>query len=441
MKELWLFTIGFPFGHGEAFLENELPILTQGFGRVRLFPLMPIGEQRPLPPGVEVECLFTEEEAYRPLSKGRLLLDLQRVLKVWLQGKRSAPSPEVFARYKGEFRSQLRQALERERLLHERLTALYEPDRVRLYSYWTSDWATVLGLWKLRDPRVRFVSRMMGFDMFDHRAPDHWQRFQAFHVQQVEHVYVIAEAGLVHMHERFPEARDKFSISYLATNDNGPGPWEPAEELRIVSCSNFVELKRVHLIAEALRHIHGPVHWTHFGEGSERARVEAVVKTLPPHIRVVLMGSRPNSEVIAWYKANPVDVFVHASYTEGGAPVALQEAASFGIPLVAADAGGVREIVNEATGVLLPNALTAEQLGSTLDGFKRSGRYNAVARARVRAFWASKFNATEVYGRLLQQLMEVYLRPLPTTDRSDADPGNMHPTVPRRSPARTSFPT
>ncbi len=404
-NELWLFTIRFPFGHGEAFLENELPILAKGFERVRLFPLLSEGEPRPLPPGVEVERLFTEEEAYRPFARWRLLMDLPRVLKVWNQGKRSAPSPEVFAKHRGWFQSQLLQALERERLLHERLAAQYVPDRIRLYSYWTSDWATVLGLWKLRDPRVRFVSRMMGFDMFDHRAPGLWQRFQDFHVEQVERVFVIAQVGLAHMHARFPEARDKFSISYLGTQDNGLGPWAPADELRIVSCSNFVELKRVYLIAESLRHINGPVHWTHFGEGAERARVEAVVKTLPANIRVDLMGSTPNTEVIAWYKANQVDVFVHASYTEGGAPVALQEAASFGIPLVAADAGGVCEIANEATGVLLPNDLTAAQLGETLDGFKRSSWYDAKARGRVRSFWASQFKATEVYGGLLKQLM------------------------------------
>ncbi|MBK7247026.1 MAG: hypothetical protein IPI05_05060 [Flavobacteriales bacterium] len=134
----------------------------------------------------------------------------------------------------------------------------------------------------------------------------------------MEHVFVIAEAGLAHMHERFPEVTEKFSI---VSGHYGQWSWPLAalEELRIVSCCNFVELKRVPLIAEALHHVQGPVHWTHFGDGPERARVEAAVKTLPPNIKVDLMGSRPNAEVIAWYKTNPVDVFVHASYTEGGA--------------------------------------------------------------------------------------------------------------------------
>lgn len=405
-KELWLFTMRFPFGHGEAFLENELPILAKGFQRVKLFPLLADGEPRALPANVEVVKLFGPAEAYRPLALRYMPASFPRAWKVWKMGRDSAPSEAVFTKHKREFRSQLRQALERERLLHLRIAKDYDPARVTLYSYWTSDWATVLGLWKLRDDRVRFVSRMMGFDMFAHRAPDGWQRFQAFHVQQVDRVFTIAKAGLEHMRERFPEAREKFSISYLATTDNGPGTWSPAEELRITSCSNFVELKRVPLIAEALRHVEGPVRWTHFGDGPERASVEAVVKTLPPNVSVELMGSRPNAEVIAWYKANPVDVFVHASYTEGGAPVALQEAASFGIPLVAADGGGVCEIVTEETGVLLPNALTGVLLGDVLNTFKRSAWYDTAARGKVRKFWASRFDAAFVYGQFLRDLMQ-----------------------------------
>ena len=404
-SELWLFTMRFPFGNGEAFLENELPILAKGFQRVRIIPLLPIGEPRPLPLNVETVRLFDNEQVYRPLSIWHMALDLPRVLKVWRQAKASAPTPAIFKTHRREFLSQLRQAFNRERLLRKRMADEYDAQRVTPYSYWSSDWATVLSIWRLRDNRLHFVSRMMGFDMFDHRAPDGWQRFQELHVAQADHIYVIAEAGLAHMQERFPDQRQKFSISYLATSDHGLGPWTPEAELRIVSCANLVELKRVHLIAEALHRVKGPVRWTHFGEGPERARVEAVVKTLPKNVRVEVMGSRPNAEVLAWYKTNPVDVFVHASYTEGGAPVALQEAASFGIPLVAADAGGVREIVTPDSGILLPNALSPEMLGAALDRFKDSGWYDAAARSRVRSFWASKFNAEEVYARLLEELL------------------------------------
>lgn len=406
LTELWLFTMRFPFGNGEAFLENELPFLAKGFERVRLFPLSGTGQARSLPPGVEVERAFNAEEAYRPISPWRMLPGLPRILRVWWQAKASAPSPSVFRKHKREFLSQLRQALERERLLRLRIGKQFDPESVRLYSYWTSDWATVLGLWGLRDQRVRYISRMHGFDLYADRAPDEWPRFQAFHVAQASLILVASQAGLDDLSVRYPNQRKTFQLARLGTLDNGLGPWEPAAELRIASCSNLVELKRVVLIAEALRYMSGPVRWTHFGDGPERAGVEAVVKTLPPNILVELMGSRPNAEVIAWYKARPVDVFVHASSTEGGAPVALQEAASFGIPLVAADAGGVREVVTAESGVLLPHALTPEMLGSTLNDFRNSSWHTAGARSGVRRFWASMFNATEVYGGLLKELLK-----------------------------------
>jgi len=403
-NELWLFTIRFPFGNGESFLENELPILARGFTKVRVFPLMPEGAQRTVPANVEVVQLFGDD-AFRAVSPLRVLSDLRSWNEVMRISKASAPSAEIFNKHRRALMSRLRQAMYREGVLSARMASSYDPARVALYSYWTSDWATVLGLWRMHDPQVRFVSRMMGFDMFDHRAADGWQMLQAFHVKQVDRVFMISKAGLGHMRTRFPEAVEKFSISYLATNDHGRGPWSPAEELRIVSCANLIPLKRVYMIAEALKTLDIPVRWTHFGDGAERARIEAIVKALPPNVSVELKGNVPNAEIIAWYKANATDVFMHASETEGGAPVALQEAASFGIPLIAADAGGVNEIVTSDTGELLPNALASELLAEKLRAFKTTQWYAVKAREDVRAFWAANFNAEEVHGKLLKELL------------------------------------
>lgn len=404
-KELWLFTIRFPFGNGESFLENELPILARGFERVRLFPLMPEGPPRAVPANVEVVRLFDGDE-FKALPPIALLPDMGRFQAVMQVSKASAPSPAIFKKHRRTLISRVRQALYRERVLRKRMGAAYDPQRVVLYSYWTSDWATVLGLWKRKDPRVRFVSRMMGFDMFDHRAPDGWQMLQAFHVRQVDRVFVIAKAGLDHMRARFPRDAEKFTISYLATVDHGAGPWAPSDTLRIASCANLVPLKRVHLLAEALQRVKGPVQWTHFGDGAERGRIDEIVRELPPNVHVELKGNRPNAEIIDWYRNTPVDVFVHTSETEGGAPVALQEAASFGIPLIGADAGGVGEIVTERTGVLLPHALTPDLLASTLNGFHASSWNTSGAREQVRAFWSAHFNAEQVHGRLLRRLLE-----------------------------------
>jgi len=403
-KELWLFTISYPFGNGESYIESELPILARGFERVRVLPLLPEGRQRPLPPNAEVTILLNSD-LYRTAGPLRVALDLRRWSHVLRVSKASAPDRGTYRRHRRELMSRVRQAMYRERVLRDRLERSYDPAHIVLYSYWTSDWATVLGLWKLDRPDVRFTARMMGFDLFDHRAPGGWQMLQAFHVEQAGRLVPISRAGLDHMLARFPGYRDKFMLGHLATMDHGAGPWAPADRLRIASCSNLYALKRVHLVIEALDRLRLPVKWTHFGDGPERAALEKLVRDLPPIIEVEFMGSRPNTEVMAWYKANPVDVFVHMSRTEGGAPVALQESASFGIPLIAANAGGVNEIVTPYTGILLPLESTGDDLAAMLHGFYHSGWRAAQTRETVRAFWRAHFHAEDVHGRLLAELL------------------------------------
>src|SRR4030095_8539510 len=80
--------------------------------------------------------------------------------------KRSAPSAEVWQKRRREVLSRLRQALQRLLVLRARTSAGFDPEQVVLYSYWTADWATVLALWSMLDPRVHFVSRMHGFDLY-----------------------------------------------------------------------------------------------------------------------------------------------------------------------------------------------------------------------------------------------------------------------------------
>lgn len=402
-KELWIFTLRFPFGQQESYIAGELRVLARHFDHIRLLPLFPEKGARELPPNVSTHPLFQED--YRePLALVPTLLEAPRLLKAYRTTMASAPDDAIRRKYRREVLSRLRQALRREHVLRERLGASYDPDRTVLYSYWSSDWATVLALWRMRDPRVRFVSRMHGFDMYDHRAPDGWQMFQELHVRNAAHFHLVARSGLEHMLQRYPWAREKFSLSPLATEDHGLAPWEPEPILRIVSCSNMIPLKRVHLIAEALALLGRPVRWLHFGDGPERGRVEEVVRRLPAHIQVELAGLMPNDAILARYRREPFDVFVHMSSTEGGAPVAMQEAISFGIPLIGTDAGGTRDVLTERTGITLPNDAPAERLADELGRFMGSQWCSSSARQEVRTFWAQHFDAAVVHERFARAL-------------------------------------
>lgn len=402
-RELWLFTMRFPYGSGETFLETELPILCARFDRVRVIPLFVEGRPRPMPANATAHEVITDP--YAPAGLSALFAHWTTWRHVRGIIRRSAPSKEVFQRQWPTLRSKLRQALRRALIVRDGLFREFDPGRAVLYSFWTADWATVLGLLKLWDPRVRFVSRMLGFDLFTFRSPDGWPAFRTFHLAQADRVFIISQAGMDHMKEHYPDHAGKYVLSRLATSDHGAGPWSPSATLRLVSCSNLVPLKRVHLIVEALMRVNVPVAWTHFGDGDERAAIQEKIALLPANVRAELMGHRSNAEVIAWYRSNAVDLFLHMSSTEGGVPVALQEAASFGIPLLAADAGGVKEIVNEATGVLLAVDPDPGSIARHLGEHRSSVRNTSAFRVGVRAWWSDHCRAEEVYGRFCDRLI------------------------------------
>jgi len=401
-RHLWLFTMRFPYGTGEAFLENELPVLAKHYAKVVVVPLFAEGALRAVPANVEVRNLVAKP--YRSAGPVLMLKHWRAYRKASAVVRASAPNKQVLRERWSTVRSQLRQALNRAVVVAPQLFREASPEHTTLYSYWSADWATVLGLLKVLDPRVRFVSRMHGFDLYADRAPQGWPVFQAFHVAQAERIFVASQAGAEDLISRYPAQRDRFEVAHLGTHDHGAAPWEPAEELRMVSCSNMVPLKRVDLLVEALRYVERPVQWTHFGDGPELERLRSLAQELPANIRVDWRGAVPNAELIAWYQAHPVDLFVHLSVSEGGVPVALQEAASFGIPLLATAAGGVPELVDERTGTLLPldvEARTvAESMVRTAEGQGRSATF----REGVRETWCERFLADRNYERFQQRI-------------------------------------
>lgn len=159
-------------------------------------------------------------------------------------------------------------------------------------------------------------------------------------------------------------------------------------------------VKRVPLIAEAVLALarHAPehrIHWTHFGDGpgldAVRARVE---QGAPTNFTCELTGTVAHSAVLAHYAHEPVDAFLLLSESEG-LPVSIQEAAGAGIPVLATDVGGVRELVGGDNGALLPANPTVREVADALE--QRLIDSDAGARAAMRAAsrrrWAEGFDA------------------------------------------------
>ncbi|MCB0774656.1 MAG: glycosyltransferase [Flavobacteriales bacterium] len=405
-KELWLFTQSFPFGRGEAFLENELPTLAQRFARVSLFPLHGGEGMRPLPGNVQVERLLPDPYARAtPAQLLRRSGDVRRLVSSLWQDMGMAMFSK---RWRGELQSTVRGHVHRLAVLERELLPRYDPKRVVLYSYWTHEWATLLALLQATHPEVRFISRAHGFDLYEHQHASGVIPFRALQLRAVAKLFCVSLAGSAHMQARHPAYRGKYELARLGTADHGINPRPGKEGLHVASCSHVIPRKRVLLLAEALSRTTKPVHWTHFGDGSAMPLLKDRVARLPANVTVDLKGAADNAAIMRWYQENPVDVFVLTSELEGGVAVALQEAASFGIPLIATDSGGVRDIMNEQTGLLLPTQVTAAELARVLDGFKGGPMDNATFRAGVRAYWEEHFRAEATFNRFCDRLLELH---------------------------------
>ncbi len=236
MKELWVFTMRYPFGVRESFLENEIAVLCKRFDRVVVFPQHPDGTQRAMPANAELR--IPRKGAYASASAMEMLRSAPLVWKLLRSLLRDAPSRSALLRQWPSLRSRIAQFIHRANELHATVMPDHDPARVVVYAYWMHDWVTVLGLVKERHPTLRFFSRAHGFDLYEAQNKDAWIPFRSFQLQHLTHVYCASRTGQQHLQEVHPDRRELFRLSRLGTTDHGPGPYAPTGPLKVVSCSS-----------------------------------------------------------------------------------------------------------------------------------------------------------------------------------------------------------
>jgi glycosyltransferase involved in cell wall biosynthesis len=132
------------------------------------------------------------------------------------------------------------------------------------------------------------------------------------------------------------------------------------------------EIKGTDVLIEAMDHLvhrlgRGDVLLLLIGQGDITDRIRARVAELGLEANIRFLGAKPHAEIPPWMSA--LDVFCLPSRQEGCPNVVLESLAS-GRPVVASRVGGVPEILDDRSGVLVPPedpAALAEGLRSALD--------------------------------------------------------------------------
>lgn len=400
----------FPSRTGDySFIRTEIDELSSRFDRVLLYSFRPLeGEVAELPSNVDYVGALSETPrrgSFLALrSPQRLAAALQSLVREARSGRMRGHVPLTF----GNVLTGLRFARAIVRGLHAAGTA--SRDQVSVYSFWGSHGALAL---PFLPASFRRVVRLHRFDLYEGAGGRLPLRASIF--GSVDALVSISEDGRRYLIEHFghliPDGA--LSVVRLGTEDHGLGPVLPPlasrgerEPIRVVSCSSVIDVKRVDSLVPALERlaVERPVLWTHFGSGKDMPRLVAacrVARARTPRLEIDLRGHTDNRDVIGYYRDTPVDVFVNVSESEG-VPVSIMEALSFGIPVVATDAGGTSEIVGEAlgSGALLARDPSAAEV---------SGALHAVARDREaldpRAVWERLSDARVWAARMADVLV------------------------------------
>lgn len=164
------------------------------------------------------------------------------------------------------------------------------------------------------------------------------------------------------------------------------------EEILLVFVGRIVPIKRLDLLLRALARARGAdprLRLAVVGDGGERPRLERQAAELGIADDVLFLGYR--RELRGLFAA--ADLAVLSSDNEG-TPVSLIEAAAAGLPAVATDVGGVREVVSEETGILVPPddaaALAAAIVEMTGDAGRRERCGHAARRHAINSYSAKR---------------------------------------------------
>lgn len=427
MKKLLLILVRrYPYDFGEPFLESEIEKHKQYYDKILVLSqdVSTNSKQTRIPPeGIEFAATATgnRKRLRRQdlMNAPRLMVKPNDAVRLELSQRKLNILQKGFLCY---FESRCL------RLLKEAKTILNgidvnQYDQITLYSYWLFANANV-GIY-LKDylinernfsGKVVLFSRAHRYDIYEEENKLKYLPFRTRLVNGMDKIFPCSRDGAEYLRKSYPKYSSKIQTEYLGTRDYGLSAVQgEAGTFHIVSCSRVVKVKGLERLIEDLSLLSSNknVKWTHIGGGVdgktdyfEQIKKYAEVKL--KNISFEFMGPLSNPEVYEYYKNNPVDVFINCSFSEG-LPVSLMEASSFGIPVIATDVGGSREIIDqEKNGFLLPRDFEKGQLARKLEIMLNETKEEKMnRRIAARELWESCYCAEKNYNNFAEMVSKL----------------------------------
>lgn len=238
-----------------------------------------------------------------------------------------------------------------------------------LYFYWGDNltWTIPYLRKKITVKNAKIIVRLHGSDLYEN-VKNNYAPLRNSIFKCADKIVTVSKNGENYLQNKYPNFSNKIAVSRLGVFNNVLNPYFNGTSFTVVSVSNVIPLKRVHLIFEILQKSKHKITWHHFGDGILMAKLKELIKQKRSDLAIELHGFVPNKRVIEFYQKHSINLFINVSTTEG-VPVSIMEALSFGIPVFATNVGGSSELVNKNVGKLLDVNFDVLTVSKELDNF------------------------------------------------------------------------
>lgn len=411
---LYLVTKDFPYGHGEdTFVKPEYPYLCEEFQVLVIATEVERNEEYGYAKDVNSCIVSVKQRLFdkfisflRFIFEKDCYMEIAAILKDGKMIGKRIYRALMFGTAAETFYRRLKKA-----------TGMKKDTKALFYFYWFDFRCFGLAMHKHKFPNIQMVARTHGCDLYDERELYGKQFFQPQMDARLKKLIFAAQfAKDYYLKKYHKHMADKYPLHRLGVSRKGITYKKRKESqdsvFLLVSCSHLLPIKRVHLIIDGLSVIESEsVKWVHIGGGEEEEKLqEEAQKKLgdKKNIQYQFTGALTNDKVLQFYRDNYVSCFITTTQTEGGSPVSVQEALSFGIPVIATSVGELQQMV-KGNGILLSQNPDKEEIGRAIRqmvGNYRSEEYFSMCRNSLIMF-EEKFDAEINFMELAKELQEL----------------------------------
>jgi glycosyltransferase involved in cell wall biosynthesis len=411
-----LFPLSYPYtiGKEDSFLSFELQKLKEEFKEIILFPTLIGNEKYIIDPSITINSQFGEYLAKKS-SKFKYLFQFSFYLLFFTEVYQKPQVLLSFHKLRKLINYLINTLRAKSWLRKEiiQLIAVHKDKEILIYTYWFTFVTTALCHIFKDYSNIKIITRAHGIDIYEFRNQNYIP-LRKFTINSLYRFYFVSEYARNYMIQKYPEYKHKYKTFPLSVGaQNNLNKLVPGNKYHFISCSTVDSNKRVNLICDALKSYAAEnpeilIYWTHFGTGPLFDELKGKVRTgVGDNLFINLMGFQASKFIFEFYEAESINAFIITTSSEGGRPLSIQEALSFGIPVIATKIGGIPEIIDNNNGHLLSENPTIDEIKAAINVVIREEHAWNKKRELSYKTWEAKCNVKKLTNDFIEELYSI----------------------------------